>query len=160
MLQEATKVISSAFKDSFIKKLIMYLHDCVSEEIRSCSFKNLKQDKTSKWFFLEQEDFSQINPDIPIKIKNSEGMGEQNLFSGKATNPLYSLPPHNGKITELMIQSDASRKDYQLIYGFLFLKGKSSNNKTNENFLTPLLYMPCRLERDGLDINCILQDDY
>ncbi|OGI04209.1 MAG: hypothetical protein A2Y25_08885 [Candidatus Melainabacteria bacterium GWF2_37_15] len=134
MLQEATKAISSAFRDSFIKRLAMYLHDCVSEEIRSCAFKNLNQDKTNKWFFLEDQDYLSINPDKPLKIKGSDS-----------------------KLTELMVQSDASRKDYQLIYGFLFLKGRS---RKKEDFLTPLLYMPCRLERDGMDINCILQDDY
>ncbi len=136
MLQEATKVINSAFKDSFIKKLAMYLHDCVSEEVRSCSFKNLKQDKGNKWFFLENEDFLGLNPDKPMKIKNT-----------------------GGKLAELMVQADASPKDYQLIYGFLFLKGKSSSGRKNEDFLTPLLYVPCRLERSGLDINCVIQDD-
>ncbi len=136
MLQEATKAINSAFRDSFIKKLAMYLHDCVSEEVRSCSFKNLKQDKGNKWFFLEDGNFFRLNPDKPMKIKSSDG-----------------------KLTELMVQADASPKDYQLIYGFLFLKGKSSGNRKNEDFLTPLLYVPCRLERNELDINCILQDD-
>lgn len=135
MLQEATKAINSAFRDSFIKKLSMYLHDCVSEEVRSCSFKNLKQDKGNKWYFLEEEDFLLLNPDKPLKIKNT-----------------------GGKLAELMVQADASPKDYQLIYGFLFLKGKSSGNRKNEDFLTPLLYVPCRLERDELNINCELQD--
>lgn len=134
MLQEATRVISSAFKDSFIKRLSMYLHDCVSEEIRSCAFKNLNQDKTNKWYFLEEQDYLNVNPDKPLKIKGSDS-----------------------RLTELMVQSEASRKDYQLIYGFLFLKGRS---RKKEEFLTPLLYVPCRLERDGLDINCLLQDDY
>lgn len=134
MLQEATRVIGSAFKDSFIKRLAMYLHDCVAEEIRSCAFKNLNQDKTNKWFFLENQDYLSINPDKPLKITAS-----------------------GTKITELMVQSEASRKDYQLIYGFLFLKGRS---RKKEEFLTPLLYVPCRLERDGLDIKCTLQDDY
>ncbi len=136
MLQEATKVINSAFKDSFIKKLSMYLYDCVSEEVRSSSFKNLKHDKGNKWFFIDNKDFLFLNPDKPLKIKNS-----------------------GGKIAELMVQADASPKDYQLIYGFLFLKGKSSRNRKNEDFLTPLLYIPCKLERDGLDINCTFQDN-
>lgn len=134
MLQEATKVIGSAFRDSFIKRLSMYLHDCVSEEIRSCAFKNLNQDKTNKWFFLEEQDFLTINPDKPLRINTNDS-----------------------KLTELMVQSEASRKDYQLIYGFLFLKGRS---RKKEEFLTPLLYVPCRLERDGFDIKCTLQDDY
>jgi len=136
MLQEATKAINSAFRDSFIKKLAMYLHDCVGEEVRSCSFKNLKQDKGNKYYFLQDEDFLNLNPDRSMKIKNS-----------------------NGKLAELMVQADASPKDYQLIYGFLFLKGKSSSTRKNENFLTPLLYIPCRLERDGLEISCVFQDD-
>ncbi len=136
MLQEATQAINSAFRDSFIKKLAMYLHDCVGEEIRSSSFKNLKQDKGNKWFFLEDKSFLGLNPDKPLKIKNT-----------------------GGKLAELMVQADASPKDYQLVYGFLFLKGKSSGNRKNEDFLTPLLYVPCKLERDGLDINCSLQDD-
>lgn len=134
MLQEATKAISSAFKDNFLKRLSMYLHDCVREEIRSCAFKNLNQDRTNKWFFLEELDFTSLNPDKPLKIKSTDT-----------------------KLTELMVQSEASRKDYQLIYGFLFLKGRS---RKKEEFLTPLLYIPCRLERDGMDINCLLQDDY
>ncbi len=134
MLQEATKAIGSAFKDSFIKRLALYLHDCVSEEIRSCAFKNLNQDKTNKWYFLEDYDYLSIIPDRPIKIKGSDS-----------------------KLTELMVQSEASRKDYQLIYGFMFIKGRS---RKKEEFLTPLLYVPCRLERDGLDINCNLQEDY
>jgi len=134
MLQEATKAIGSAFKDSFIKRLALYLHDCVSEEIRSCAFKNLNQDKTNKWYFLENNDYLNIIPDKPIKIKGSDS-----------------------RLTELMVQSEASRKDYQLIYGFMFLKGRS---RKKEEFLTPLLYVPCRLEREGLDINCKLQEDY
>ncbi|HSA06791.1 MAG TPA: AAA domain-containing protein [Candidatus Gastranaerophilales bacterium] len=137
MLQEATKALNLAFRDNFIKKLTMYLHDCISEEVRSSSFKNLKQDKGNKWFFLENGDFFNFNPDKPIKIKNT-----------------------GGKLAELMVQADVSKKDYQLIYGFLFLKGKSSINRKNEDFLTPLLYVPCRLERDGMDINCLFQDEY
>ena len=136
MLQEATKVLNSAFRDSFLKKLSMYLHDCISEEVRSTSFKNLRQDKGNKWYFLDDKDFTQLNPDKPFKITGG-----------------------NGRIAELMVQADASRKDYQLIYGFLFLKGKSSASRKNEDFLTPLLYMPCRLERDGLNIKCFLQDE-
>lgn len=136
MLQEATKVLNSAFKDNFIKKLAMYLHDCVSEEVRSCAFKNLRQDKANKWVFLENSDFLSINPDKPLKISSE-----------------------NGRITELMMQADASPKDYQLIYGFLFLKGKSSQNRKNEDYLTPLLYIPCKLERDRLDVNCHFLDD-
>jgi len=136
MLQEASKVISSAFKDSIIKKLSMYLHDCVSEEVRSSSFRNLNQDKGSKWHFLEGEEALFSNPDKPLKIKNADS-----------------------RLTELMVQAEVSKKDYQLIYSYLFLKGKSSESRKKENYLTPLLYAPCRLEREGLDINCTLLDD-
>ena len=53
MLQEATKIIQSAFHDSFIKRLSLYLHDCVREEVQSSTFRNLKQDKDNKWIFLK-----------------------------------------------------------------------------------------------------------
>ena len=55
MLQEATKILNSAFHDSFIKRLSLYLHDCVREEVQSSTFRNLKQDKENKWIFLESE---------------------------------------------------------------------------------------------------------
>ena len=55
MLQEATKAINSAFNNSFIKKLSQYLHDCVREEVKSATFRNLKQDKDNKWIFLSQQ---------------------------------------------------------------------------------------------------------
>ena len=45
MLQEATRAINSAFNNSFIKKLSQYLHDCVREEVKSSTFRNLKADK-------------------------------------------------------------------------------------------------------------------
>ena len=45
MLQEATKLINSAFNNCFIKKLSLYLHDCVREEVKSSTFRNLRQDK-------------------------------------------------------------------------------------------------------------------
>ncbi len=136
MLQEASKVLSSAFKDSIIKKLSMYLHDCVAEEVRSSSFRNLNQDKGNKWFFIDGKEILFSNPDKPLKIKNADS-----------------------KLTELMVQSEVSKKDYQLIYTYLYLKGKSTENRKKENYLTPLFYVPCRLEREGLDINCILLDD-
>jgi len=136
MLQEASKILSSAFKDSIIKKLSMYLHDCVSEEVKSTAFRNLNQDKGTKWFFLEGNEFVFTHPDRPLKIKNADS-----------------------KLTELMVQAEISKKDYQLIYGYLFLKGKSAESKKKEDYLTPLLYSPCRLERDGMDINCTLLDE-
>lgn len=136
MLQEASKVLSSAFKDSIIKKLSMYLHDCVTEEVRSSSFKNLSNDKGSKWYFIEGEEGLFSSPEKPLKIKNADS-----------------------RLTELMVQAEVSKKDYQLIYSYLFLKGKSAENRKKENYLTPLLYAPCRLERNGMDIDCILLDD-
>lgn len=136
MLQEATKVLSSAFKDSIIKKLSMYLHDCVSEEVKSSAFRNLNQDKGTKWFFLDGEEYLFSRPDKPLKIKNADS-----------------------RLTELMVQSEISKKDYQLIYGYLFLKGKSSESRKKEDYLTPLLYSPCKLEREGMDINCTLLDE-
>ena len=131
MLQEASKVLSSAFKDSIIKKLSMYLHDCVSEEVKSSAFRNLNHDKGTKWFFIEGREALFSHPEKPLKIKSADS-----------------------KLTELMVQSEVSKKDYQLIYGYLFLKGKSAESKKKEDYLTPLLYVPCRLERDGMDINC------
>ena len=56
MLQEATRAINSAFNNSFIKKLSQYLHDCVREEVKSSTFRNLKADRDNKWIFLDQED--------------------------------------------------------------------------------------------------------
>ncbi len=136
MLQEASKVLSSAFKDSIIKKLSMYLHDCVSEEVKSSAFRNLNQDKSSKCFFIEGSESLFSYPDKPLKIKKADS-----------------------RLTELMVQSEVSKKDYQLVYGYLFLKGKSQESKKREDYLTPLLYVPCRLERDGLDIVCNMLDE-
>ena len=136
MLQEATKIIQSAFHDSFIKRLSLYLHDCVREEVKSSTFRNLKQDKDNKWIFLK---------------------GEEQLFS-HFDNPLL-LDGSDSDLTELMIQSEMSQKDKYLIYGHLFLVGKNSKSKRKNEFLTPLLYAPCKLEREGVNISCILQDD-
>ncbi len=136
MLQEATKIIQSAFHDSFIKRLSLYLHDCVREEVQSSTFRNLKQDKDNKWIFLK---------------------GEESLFTSSSS--VLPLDGSDSDLTELMIQSEMSQKDKYLIYGHLFLVGKSSRSKRKNEFLTPLLYAPCRLERDGVNINCTLQDD-
>ncbi len=136
MLQEASKAINSAFNNSFIKKLSQYLHDCVREEVKSSTFRNLKGDKDNKWIFLK---------------------GEEQLFStGAEYIPLDGSDP---KLTELMIQSDLGQKDKYLIYGYLFLVGKSSKSKKHNEFLTPLLYMPCKLERNGVNINCFPLDE-
>ncbi len=136
MLQEATKIIQSAFHDSFIKRLSLYLHDCVREEVQSSTFRNLKQDKDNKWLFIK---------------------GEESLFT-KFDQPL-NLDGSDSDLTELMIQSEMSQKDKYLIYGHLFLVGKNSRTKRSNEFLTPLLYAPCKLEREGMNITCTLQDD-
>ena len=136
MLQEATRAINSAFNNSFIKKLSQYLHDCVREEVKSSTFRNLKADKDNKWIFLD---------------------GDDRLFTeGAEYIPLEGSDP---KLTELMIQSETSQKDKYLIYGYIFITGKSKSGRKNE-FLTPLLYAPCRLERNGVNINCILTDEF
>src|SRR5574344_1732434 len=137
MLQEASKAINSAFNNSFIKKLSQYLHDCVREEVKSSTFRNLRGDKDNKWIFVQ---------------------GEEQLFSGKSE--YLKLDGADSKLTELMIQSEMSQKDKYLIYGYLFLVGKNGKHKKSNEFLTPLLYMPCKLERNGVNINCILQDEF
>ena len=58
-----------------------------------------------------------------------------------------------------MVQSETGQKDKYLIYGYLFLTGKSKTGRKNE-FLTPLLYAPCHLERNGVNINCMLTDEF
>ena len=136
MLQEATRAINSAFNNSFIKKLSQYLHDCVREEVKSSTFRNLKADKDNKWIFLNEDD----------KLF-TEGL------------EYLKLDGSDPKITELMIQADTSQKDKYLIYGYLFLTGKSKTGRKNE-FLTPLLYTPCHLERNGVNINCMLTDEF
>ena len=136
MLQEATKAINSAFNNSFIKKLSQYLHDCVREEVKSSTFRNLKTDKDNKWIFLQ---------------------GEEQLFTTGAE--YLKLDGSDSKLTELMIQSELSTKDKYLIYGYLFLVGKSNKTRKQNEFLTPLLYVPCKLERNGVNINCIPQDE-
>ena len=136
MLQEATRAINSAFNNSFIKKLSQYLHDCVREEVKSSTFRNLKADKDNKWIFLNEED---------------------SLFTQGLE--YLKLDGSDSKITELMIQADTSQKDKYLIYGYLFLTGKSKSGRKNE-FLTPLLYAPCHLERNGVNINCMLTDEF
>lgn len=137
MLQEATRALNSAFNNSFIKKLSQYLHDCVREEVKSATFRNLKQDKDNKWIFLKDEE------------KLFHNFGE-----------FLRLDGSDSKLTELMIQSELSQKDKYLIYGYLFLVGKNSKNRKSNEFLTPLLYMPCKLERNGVNINCMLQDEF
>lgn len=136
MLQEATRAINTAFNNSFIKSLSQYLHDCVREEVKSSTFRNLKADRDNKWIFLD---------------------GEDTLFTQGLE--YLRLEGSDPKLTELMIQSESNQKDKYLIYGYLFLVGKSKSGKKNE-FLTPLLYSPCRLERNGVNINCMLTDEF
>ncbi len=137
MLQEATRAINSAFNNSFVKKLSLYLHDCVREEVKSSTFRNLKSDKDNKWLFLKEED----------KLFTT-GI-EYQKFDGS-----------DPKLTELMIQSELNQKEKYLIYGYLFLIGGSSKSRKKNEFLTPLLYMPCKLERNGVNINCMLTDEF
>lgn len=136
MLQEAQKVIAGAFNTSFIKKLAQYLHDCVREEVKSSTFRNLKEDKENKWVFLD---------------------GEEKLFTNFDQELL--LEGSNSYLTELMIQSDMNAKEKYLIYGYLFLVGKNSKARKNNQFLTPLLYVPCKLERRGVSIVLTAQED-
>ena len=136
MLQEASRAINSAFNNSFIKKLSLYLHDCVREEVQSSTFRNLKGDKDNKWIFLK---------------------GKEELLTGG--DEFLRLDGSDSKLTELMNLSSAGVKDKYLIYGYLFLVGKSSKSRKANEFLTPLLYMPCHLERNGVNINCIPQEE-
>jgi len=136
MLQEATKIISAAFQDSFIKRISLYLHDCVREEVKSSTFRNLNQDKENKWYFFSGEEMLLSNPDTVL-----------------------SLDGTNSQITELMLQAEISQKDRHLIYGYFFLVGKAPGKKRAEEFLTPLLYLPCKLERNGVNINCTLTEE-
>ena len=137
MLQETTRAINSAFNNSFVKKLSLYLHDCVREEVKSSTFRNLKSDKDNKWIFLKEDD----------KLFTSNI--DYQKFDGSDT-----------KLTELMIQSELNQKEKYLIYGYLFLVGGNSKSRKKNEFLTPLLYMPCKLERNGININCMLTDEF
>ena len=135
MLQEATRAINSAFNNSFIKKLSQYLHDCVREEVKSSTFRNLKADRDNRWIFLDEDD-----------RLFTEGI-DHLRFDGE-----------DNKLSQLMLQSGNGQKDKYLIYGYLFLVGNANSGKKNE-FLTPLLYSPCRLEKNGININCMLTDE-
>ncbi len=149
MLQEATKILNSAFHNSFIKKLCLYLHDCVREEVQSSTFRNLKQDKDNKWIFLETEN-----------EKNEENqtlLSDEKLFTNYP-QPL-KLDGADSYLTELMLLSENSQKDKYLIYGYLFLVGKNAKTKRKNEFLTPLLYSTCKLERVGMNIECSVQEE-
>ncbi|MCD8377343.1 MAG: AAA domain-containing protein [Candidatus Gastranaerophilales bacterium] len=137
MLQEATRAINSAFNNSFVKKLSLYLHDCVREEVKSSTFRNLKSDKDNKWIFLKEDD---------------------KLFTSDID--YLRLDGSDSKLTELMIQSELNQKEKYLIYGYMFLVGGNPKSRKKNEFLTPLLYMPCKLERNGVNINCMLTDEF
>ena len=66
MLQEATKMLNSAFHNTFVRRLSLYLHDCVREEVKSSTFRNLRQDKDNKWIFLNEGHLLNSDP----KAKN------------------------------------------------------------------------------------------
>ena len=70
MLQEATKALNSAFNNSFIKKLSLYLHDCVREEVKSSTFRNLKGDKDNKWIFLKEQEtlLTQVSNNLNLEL--------------------------------------------------------------------------------------------
>ena len=136
MLQAVPKVITQAFTGSFIKKISQYLHDCIREEVKSSTFRNLKGDKDNKWVFLN---------------------GDEKLFTSFDTPQM--LDGADSFLTELMVQSDMSQKEKYLIYGFLFLVGKNGKSRKNNEFLTPLLYTPCKLERTGKNIKLTAEDD-
>ena len=95
MLQNVPSAIKNAFRGSFIKKVCNYLHDCVREEVKSSTFRNLKADKENKWSFLD---------------------GDEKVFS-YFDEPLL-LDGTNSYLTELMIQSEMNQKEKYLIYGF------------------------------------------
>ena len=96
MLQEATRAINSAFNNSFIKKLSQYLHDCVREEVKSSTFRNLKADRDNKWIFLNEEDTLFTQGLEYLRLEGSDP-----------------------KLTELMIQSETSQKDKYLIFAYI-----------------------------------------
>ena len=135
MLQSVPNAIKTAFRGSFVKKICNYLHDCVREEVKSSTFRNLKGDKENKWAFLEGDEkvFSQF--DSPVLLNGTDSY-----------------------LTELMIQSEMNTREKYLIYGFLFLVGKGKGKKNNE-FLTPVLYAPAKLERNGVNLQLTIQED-
>ena len=149
MLQEATKILNSAFHNSFVKKLSLYLHDCVREEVQSSTFRNLKQDKDNKWIFLEA--VSDKKNEAPSLINNEK------MFT-QFPQPL-KMDGSDSYLTELMLLSENSQKDKYLIYGYLFLVGKNAKTKRKNEFLTPLLYSACKLERVGMNIECSLLEE-
>ncbi len=147
MLQEATKILNSAFHNSFIKRLSLYLHDCVREEVQSSTFRNLSQDKENKWIFLEAEN----------KVPSDSILSSEKLFTSYPQ--ALKLDGADSYLTELMLLSENSKTDKYLIYGYLFLVGKNAKTKRKNEFLTPLLYSTCKLERSGMNIECSVQEE-
>ncbi len=96
----------------------------------------MKGDKDNKWVFLD---------------------GAEKLFT-EFDKP-QMLDGADSFLTELMVQSDMSQKEKYLIYGFLFLEGKNGKSRKNNEFLTPILYVPCKLERTGKNIKLTAEDD-
>lgn len=138
MLQEATKLISSAFQDTFTKRICSYLHDCVREEVRNSSFKNIKQEKDTKYCLIKNKD----------KVDWLFDTSEPLKFSCE-----------NPEATEILLYSEISQKDSYLIFGYLFLRGQNPKRKKTDEFMTPLLYLSCKLERNGIDIDCTVTDE-
>ena len=136
MLQAVPTAIKNAFRGSFIKKICNYLHDCVREEVKSSTFRNLKADKENKWCFLKGEEEVFSNFDKPMLLDGTDS-----------------------QLTEMMIQADNSQKDKYLIYGFLFLVGKNGKSKKNNEFLTPILYAPAKIKRNGVNLELSIQED-
>ncbi len=136
MLQSMPTVIRNAFRGSFVKKVCNYLHDCVREEVKSSTFRNLKADKDNKWVFLKGSESLFTNFDTPLLLEGSDS-----------------------SIVELMVQTQTSQKDKYLIYGYLFLMGKNGNSKKNNEFLTPLLYANAKLDREGTKIKLSIDEE-
>lgn len=136
MLETIPKAVNKVFGGNFIKRISQYLHDCIREEVQSSTFRNLKGDKENKWVFLE---------------------GDEELFSN-FDKPLV-VSGENPYLTELMIQAEVSQKEKHLLYGYLFLVGKNSRARKNNEFLTPLLYSPCKIEREGKNLSISIQED-
>ena len=93
MLQEATKIIQSAFHDSFIKRLSLYLHDCVREEVQSSTFRNLKQDKDNKWIFLKGEEQLFTHFEHPLMLDGSDSDLTE-LMKQVAVDQIFVLLAH------------------------------------------------------------------
>lgn len=137
MLQSVPSAIRNAFRGSFIKKVCNYLHDCVREEVKSSTFRNLKADRENKWVFLE---------------------GVEQVFSNFDEPLLLNMEKYH-QLNELMIQSNVNQKEKYLIYGFLFLTGKNTKSRKNNEFLTPILYVPVKIEREGINFKISITED-